>query len=77
MDEQTTERTRPTMEQTGIEVKLIGENGNVFSVIGRTTRALKRAGLGEIAAEYQRKAMKECRDYDEVLALTMDVVEVS
>ena len=61
--------------QTGIEVKLIGEDGNVFSIIGKTARALRRARLYEESQEYQ-KAATSCRSYEEVLALTMDTVEV-
>jgi hypothetical protein len=63
------------MGQTGVEVELIGTDGNVFSVIGKVTKALKRAGKPEAAAEFSAK-VKECHSYDEVLALAMDAVEV-
>lgn len=59
-----------------IEVDLSGTDGNAFLVIGRVTRALKRAGVkaNEIEA-YRQKAMSG--DYDNVLSTTMDWVEVN
>ena len=56
-------------------VKLIGEDGNVFLIIGRVAQALKRAGQADKAKEFQTKAMSS-GSYDEVLALLSDYVEV-
>ena len=63
------------MEQTGVEVELVGQDGNVFTVVGRVSRALKRAGLPDVAKEYREQATA-CKSYDAVLRLTMSVVEV-
>lgn len=57
-------------------VKLTGEDGNVFSIIGRVSKALKRAGLPERAAEFQKRAFA-AKSYDEVLAMTFEYVDVS
>ena len=54
---------------------LIGENGNVFNIIGRVSKALKRAGQKEQAEEFTNKAFA-CLSYDEVLALLHEYVEV-
>lgn len=58
--------TKPT-------VKLLGEDGNVFAIIGRVSRALKKAGLSEQAKAFTTKAFK-CASYQEVLALVLDFV---
>lgn len=55
--------------------KLIGEDGNVFNVIGRVSRSLKNAGLKERADDFVKRAFS-AKSYDEVLSLAMDYVEV-
>jgi hypothetical protein len=60
--------TKPT-------VKLIGEDGNVFSIIGNVSKALKKAGLIDEAKEYTQKAFS-AESYDAVLQLTMTYVNV-
>lgn len=55
--------------------QLSGEDGNVFSVIGRVSKALKRAGQPDRATEFRTKAMS-AGSYDEVLSLCFDYVEV-
>ena len=56
------------------ECKLIGTDGNVFAIIGKVSKTLKRAGQQEQATEFTDKAMK-CGSYDEVLQLLHDYVE--
>lgn len=58
-----------------VTVKLVGEDGNVFNIVGLTTRALKRAGHPEAAKAFSDQAF-ECSSYDEVLQLVMRTVEV-
>ena len=55
--------------------KLIGEDGNVFAIIGNACRALKRAGQPEKAKEFQERAFK-AHSYDEVLVMLDQYVEV-
>jgi len=55
--------------------KLIGEDGNVFNIIGRVSQALKGAGMKDKAEEFTKKAFAS-KSYDEVLRLCMDYVEV-
>jgi hypothetical protein len=59
-----------------VEVQLSGEDGNVFSIIGRVTRAMKKAGLRDEADEFASQAMSSS-SYDEVLRPCMDTVSVS
>jgi len=61
--------------KTSVIVKLVGEDGNVFNIIGKVSRELKRAGFREEAKEFQERAFK-CGSYDEVLQLVFEYVEV-
>lgn len=63
-----TTQTKPT-------VQLSGEDGNVFLIIGRVSKALKRAGMAQEAAEFTTKAYN-AKSYDEVLQLCMAYVDV-
>mgnify|MGYP001608584102 CR=1 FL=1 len=65
-----------TITHPDVEVQLSGEDSNVFFIILRVSKALKRAGFPEDAEAY----MKQCiaaKDYDEVLQITMKTVEVN
>jgi hypothetical protein len=62
------------MAKTDVTVKLTGEDGNAFAILGRVIKALKRAGLADLAKEYQAEAM--AGDYDHLLRTTMEYVEV-
>jgi hypothetical protein len=56
-------------------VKLINEDGNIFSIMGRVTKALKQNGMEDKAKEYSDKIW-DCASYDEALRITMEYVEV-
>ena len=56
------------------KVKLIDEDGNAFSILGRVKKALIKAGQPEKAKEYVEKATSG--DYNNLLAVTMEYVEV-
>ena len=56
-------------------VKLVGHDGNVFNLIGLTSRALKRAGQAEAAKEFTAKAFQS-NSYDAVLRLIMEYCDV-
>ena len=60
--------TKPT-------VKLVGHNGNAFSIMGRVKKALMRAGADK---EYVHKYLSEATsgDYDHQLVVSMEYVEV-
>lgn len=64
--------TEPTIKPN---VKLVGHDGNAFSIMGRVKLALKRAGADkEYVDEYLNQATSG--DYDHLLAVTMEYVEV-
>jgi hypothetical protein len=60
------------MPATDVEVKLIGEDGNAFFIIGAVSQALKRNGYESLVDEYQEKAMSG--DYSHLLSVTNDYV---
>ena len=55
--------------------KLVGTDGNVFSIIGKVRDSLRNAGLRDKADEFSSKAMKQ-HSYDDVLSLCFEYVEV-
>ena len=59
-----------------ITVRLTGEDSNVFNIIGKVSKALKRSGLRAEAEEFTGKAFKS-GSYDEVLQLCMMTVDVT
>lgn len=56
--------------------KLVGTDGNVFSIIAKVSATLKKAGQPEKAKEFEEKAYKS-ESYNEVLNLTHEYVSVS
>ena len=55
--------------------KLSGKDGNIFSLVGIASDALKRVGLPDRAAE-MRNAVYKAKDYSHALAIIADYVEV-
>ena len=62
------------------ECKLVGENGNVFNLMGLASRALKKAGLKDQAKEMQNRIMggplPGAKSYNEALCIIMEYVDV-
>lgn len=61
------------MPKTTVRVRLVGEDGNAFSILARTKRALEKAGYRDLAKQYIEEATKG--DYDNLLRVTMEYVE--
>ena len=62
------------LKQTGIKVRLIGEDGNAFMVLGKVRAALRRAGYGrEFIKAFTDEATSG--DYNHLLATVMQVAE--
>ena len=62
------------MAKTEVQVKLVGEDGNAFAIIGRVSKALKQAGYRDLASEFTSAAMRQ-KSYDDLLCLVLDYVE--
>lgn len=58
-----------------VEVELVGQDGNAMLIIGRVSKALKRAGYVDSAQAFAEEAMSG--DYNNVLATTQKYVTVS
>lgn len=56
-------------------VKLVGEDGNAFGIMGRVIKALKKANFPEEHIEqYKKEAMSG--NYDHLLQVTMNYVDI-
>lgn len=62
------------MPKTNIKVKLIGEDGNAFFILGKVREALIKNGRKDLVEEFMKKA--QSGDYDHLLATVMEYVEV-
>ena len=57
------------------KLKLIGEDGNVFYILGKAVREARTAGWSEEKiTEFKEKAMSD--DYDNALRVCMDYFDV-
>lgn len=55
--------------------KLVGENGNIYNLMGIAYKALKRNGQEEEAKEMCNKITTEAKSYEEALCILTDYVE--
>lgn len=55
--------------------KLVGEDGNIFWLLGRVSRALKENGKANEAKEVSERVLVS-GSYDEALQIMMEYVEV-
>ena len=62
------------MSKTGITVKIVGADGNVFNLLGICRRALGRAGRLDLWDEFYKEATSG--DYNHALATIVDYFEV-
>lgn len=56
--------------------KLIGENGNIFNLMGKASKALKQAGMREEAEKMLEEIKTTAHSYDEALVIIEKYVEV-
>ena len=72
----------PTFEKTQEQVqmtqrpkmKLLGEDGNIFAIMGRASRLLKSSGQGDKAKEMRDRVMS-CDSYQKALNIISEYVE--
>tara|TARA_R110000764_G_scaffold169975_2_gene257071 strand:+ start:736 stop:930 length:195 start_codon:yes stop_codon:yes gene_type:complete len=63
------------MAKYSVAVDLVGEDGNAYAILGRVQKALTRAGVDKAERDlYFQEAT--AGDYDHLLRVTMDWVEV-
>lgn len=69
VDEAAPEREKP-------DCKLVGEDGNVFNLMGLAARTLRRNGLAEQATEMTER-VTGCGSYDEALCIIGEYVNIT
>ncbi len=62
------------MPKTNVKVKLVGEDGNAFIILGKVSKALKAEGHKELSEDFLTEAKRG--DYDHLLQTAMEYVEV-
>ena len=63
------------MPKTDVTVKLVGNDGNAFSVLGSVRKAMRKGGVSqEVIDDYLSEAMSG--DYNHLLRVTMNYVNV-
>lgn len=55
--------------------KMIGQDGNVFNLIGIACQALKKAGMNDKATEMTNR-VTTCGSYDEALQIMHEYVDI-
>jgi hypothetical protein len=58
-----------------VKVKLLGQDGNIFNLVGICTKALRRAGQADIAEKLKDEVFAS-GSYDKALVTIMKYVEV-
>jgi len=59
-----------------ITVKLVGEDGNVFNIIGLLNRALRQSGIGKDEISQIDSDLMSSESYNQVLQKIMSLVNV-
>lgn len=59
-----------------ITVKLIGEDGNIFNLMGICSRELKKAGQKDEANQLVRDIITDANSYEEALAIISEYVDI-
>lgn len=61
---------------TDLQVKVIGEDSNIFNLLGLVTKELKRNGYRDLAKELPPQIF-ECNSYDQALTILDKYVELN
>lgn len=59
-----------------VSVDLVGENGNIFNLMGVVCRAMKKAGCSNEQMQEFKLAVTSAGSYDEALRIIMRTVNV-
>ena len=57
------------------EMELVGHDGNIFAVLGRTSNLLKQAGMRDEAKEMCDRVTNGAKSYDEALLIVSEYVQ--
>lgn len=56
--------------------RLVGEDGNIFHLMGLASKALKEAGLRDESREMTQRITSGAQSYEEAIAIIMEYVDV-
>ncbi len=56
---------------------LIGQDGNIFNLMGIASRTLKNNGMDEQSKEMINRITKEAKSYEEAIGIITEYVEVT
>lgn len=65
------------MEKEKPKCALIGQDGNIFNLMGIASRTLKTNGMSEEAKEMVEKIETTAKSYDEALCIIADYVDIT
>ena len=69
-------KMKETAEKKKPDCKLIGEDGNIFNLIGIASRTLRQNGMAEQAVE-MRDRIRESNSYDKALCIIGEYVNIT
>lgn len=69
-------KMKETAEKKKPDCKLIGEDGNIFNLIGIASRTLRQNGMADEAVE-MRDRIRESGSYDEALCIIGEYVNIT
>lgn len=64
------------MKYPNITVKLVGEDGNIFNLMGKVQKALKKAGVSKEEQSQFLEEVSQSNSYDQALQVIMEWMEV-
>ena len=65
------------MDKAKPKCALIGQDGNIFNLMGIASRTLKTNGMSEEAKEMVEKITSTAKSYDEALCIIADYVDIT
>lgn len=65
------------MEKEKPKCALIGQDGNIFNLMGIASRTLKTNGMSEEAKEMVKRIENTAKSYDEALCIIADYVDIT
>jgi len=76
VEKETVSRSSSSVKYPKIKVELVGQDGNAFSIMGRVSKAMRRAGVEkDVIDQYTKESMSG--DYDHLLQVAMSYVDVA
>lgn len=59
------------------DCKLVGEDGNIFNLMGKASKTLKSCGMREEANEMYNRITNDAKSYEEALCIIGEYVNIT